>query len=203
MAGVTRKSFRLWAWQVVSIIAAKKRHVIRWENRFRADRGKTCKVAVDGVDFPILEPAPFDSQWFSHKFRGPGIRYEVAVCIQTGDIVWVNGPFKCGKYPDVKIFKEGLMHHLGVNELVEADRGYRGRDVKARTPDDFVSRTDRRAKGRARARHETVNRRLKQWGCMGQKWRHFRHKHKLAFCAVVVITQIVFESGERPFQCRY
>lgn len=28
MAGVTRKSFRLWAWQVVSIIAAKKRHVV-------------------------------------------------------------------------------------------------------------------------------------------------------------------------------
>jgi DDE superfamily endonuclease len=158
---------------------------------------------VDGVDFPIFEPQKFDRQWYSHKFKGPGIRYEVAVCIQTGDIVWVNGPYKCGKYPDVKIFKEGLMHHLAVGELVEADRGYRGRDVKARTPDDFVSQSDKRAKERARARHETVNRRLKQWRCMGQKWRHCRSKHKLAFGAVAVITQMAFESGERPFQCRY
>ncbi|KAI2499167.1 hypothetical protein MHU86_15319 [Fragilaria crotonensis] len=106
---------------VLSTIAA-----IRWENRFRSDRGKTCKVTVDGVDFPIEEPTPFDSQWFSHKFRGPGLRYEMAICIQTGDIVWVNGPYKCGKWPDVKIFKSRLMHLLGDDEMVEADRGYRG-----------------------------------------------------------------------------
>ena len=92
---------------------------------------------------------------------------------------------------------------LGVDELVEADRGYRGQGVKARTPDDFVSQTDRRAKRRARARHETVNHRLKQWGCMGQRWRHLRYKHKLAFGAVAVCTQIAFEYGERPFHCRY
>ncbi|KAI2493259.1 hypothetical protein MHU86_21296 [Fragilaria crotonensis] len=165
--------------------------------------GKTCKVTVDGVDFPIEEPTPFDSQWFSHKFRGPGLRYEMAICIQTGDIVWVNGPYKCGKWPDVKIFKSRLMHLLGDDEMVEADRGYRGHNVKARTPDDCVSRVDRLAKTRARARHETVNRRLKQWGSMQHRWRHVRHKHKIAFAAVAVCTQLAFETGERPFQCRY
>ena len=83
---------------------------IRLENRFRNDSGKTCKMTVDGVDCPIQEPIPFDPQWFSHKFRGPGLKYEIAVCIQTGDIVWANGPFKCGKWPDVKILRHGSCH---------------------------------------------------------------------------------------------
>jgi hypothetical protein len=176
---------------------------IRLENRFRNDRGKTCKMTVDGVDFPIEEPIPFDSDWCSHKFKKAGLRYEMAVCIQTGDIVWVKGPFKCGKWPDVKIFKTFLMQRLADDEMVEADKGYRGRNIKARTPDDCVSQVDRAAKVRALMRHETVNRRLKQWGCMQQRWRHAREKHKIAFCAVVVCTQTAFDLGERPFQCRY
>jgi hypothetical protein len=83
-------------------------------------------MTVDGVDFPIEEPFPFDSGWCSHKFKAAGLRYEMAVCIQTGDIVWVNGPFKCGKWSDIKIFKTFLMQRLADGELVEADKGYRG-----------------------------------------------------------------------------
>lgn len=118
---------------------------ICWENRFRGDRGKTCKVTVDGSDFRICEPHPFSNKWYSHKYKGPGLRYEIAVNIQTGDIVWTNGPFPCGRYPDVKIFKQGLMLRLDPDELVEADKGYRNH--KVRMPDDFVSRSDKRAKG--------------------------------------------------------
>ena len=160
-------------------------------------------MTVDGVDFPIEEPIPFDRQWYSHKFHGAGLRYEMAVCIQTGDIVWVNGPFKCGKWPDVKIYKRWLMTRLGDDEMVEADNGYRGQNIKVRLPDHFVSHADGRAKIRAAYRHETINRRLKQWGCMKQRWRHAREKHKIAFGAVVVCTQTAFNCGERPFQCRY
>ena len=29
---------------------------------------------------------------FSNKFNGPALHYEVKVCIQSGDIVWFNGP---------------------------------------------------------------------------------------------------------------
>ena len=39
-------------------------------------------MSVDGTDFLINEPKPFDNCWFSHKFRGPGLRYEVEVSIE-------------------------------------------------------------------------------------------------------------------------
>jgi hypothetical protein len=48
------------------------------------------------------------------------------VCIQTGDIVWVNGPFKEGKWNDIKLYRRILKEQLLPGEMVEADRGYRG-----------------------------------------------------------------------------
>jgi hypothetical protein len=58
-------------------------------------------MTVDGTDFKIQEPSPFSRTWYSHKFKGPGFRYKVAVGIQTGDIVWTHGPFACGMFPDI------------------------------------------------------------------------------------------------------
>jgi hypothetical protein len=164
---------------------------------------KTCFVTVDGTDCPIYEPTPFSRAWFSHKLNGPGLRYEVAVCIQTGDIVWINGGFPCGRWPDIKIFRLSLKHRLVPGEMVETDKGYKGEPTCARTPEDYVSYIDKKAKSRARSRHETVNKRLKQWGCLNQTFRHDRRDHKLCFAAVAVCTQLSFERGERPFHCYY
>ena len=87
--------------------------------------------------------------------------------------------------------------------MVEADKGYRGEPTKVRTPNDYVSLTDKKAMSRARSRHETVNKRLKQFGCLKQRFRHERDKHQLCFAAVAVCTQLSFERGESPFQCAY
>ena len=130
---------------------------------------------------------PFDPKWCSHKFKGAGLRYELAVCIQTGDIVWLNGPYPCGQFNDIKIFKENLQKKLEKNEKVEADGIYRGVNG-TRSKGDFVSRSDQRAKSKARGRHETVNGRIKNWACLRDVWRHPLDKHKYAFAAVVVIT---------------
>lgn len=160
-------------------------------------------MTVDGTDFRIEEPTPFDRKWFSHKFKGAGVRYEVAVCIQTGDIVWTRGPFPCGSWNDLKIFRSKMKNMQGTGEMVEADAGYAGEPGKVRVPGDYVSRVDRRAKKIARARHETVNRRLKQFGCLKQQYRHELRIHKFCFAAVVVCTQLSIEFGELPFQCNY
>ena len=40
------------------------------------DLGDTLVTgSLDGTDFEIFEPEPFVS--FSHKFKGPGLRYEI------------------------------------------------------------------------------------------------------------------------------
>ena len=63
--------------------------------------------------------------------------------IQTGYIVWVNGPFECGSYPDIKIFWKNLKSHLDPNEFVEADAGYHGEPTCTRTPTNIVSLADK------------------------------------------------------------
>lgn len=176
---------------------------INWQNRFMEDRGKTCKVTVDGTDFRIQQQHPFSKKWYSYKFRGPAVRYEVAVCIQTGEIVWINGPYPPGRWNDVTIFKHKLIHLLSPGEKVEADDGYRGYPNKIRTPGMFFSQSDLRSKSRARGRHETVNKRFKQWGCLKQVFRHGVNDHYLVFASVAVCTQLCIENGEPLFAVRY
>jgi hypothetical protein len=49
--------------------------------------------SVDGTDFEIFEPEPDDTKWFSHKFKGPGLRYEIVLSLEGCDILHANGPF--------------------------------------------------------------------------------------------------------------
>jgi hypothetical protein len=45
-------------------------------------------------------------------------------------------------------------------------------------------------------RHETVNRRLKQFYCINLRFRHSLHLHPRFFHAVVNLTQLMIEIGE-------
>ena len=159
---------------------------------------------VDGADFKIQNQNPFSKSWYSHKFNGPALRYELASCIQTGDIVWMNGPFKPGTWNDIAIFCVGLKNKLeDANEKAEADLGYRGEPNTVRHPYVFISKSDIKAKKMSRGRHETINRRMKQFNCLSQTFRHNVNNHQDVFQAVAVITQISFDCGEKPWQCTY
>ena len=57
------------------------------------------------TDCMIQKPIPFNAKWYSHKFNGAGLRYEVEVSIEGGNIIWVHGPFPFGKYSDLRIFR--------------------------------------------------------------------------------------------------
>lgn len=149
-------------------------------------------MTVDGTDFRINNPKVFDKKWYSHKFNHAALRYEVAVSIQKGDIVWIHGPFPAGAWPDIKIFRHCLLSHLSENERVVADQGYIGEAPKSVKCPGSAHCTDKIAsmQSNARSRHETMNKRLKQWGCLFQQFRHGRNKHGDIFRAVVVITQL-------------
>ena len=99
---------------------------IKWEDRFIGDVGGTCLVTVDGTDFHIYEPKPWSKKWYSHKFDGAGLQYEMAMNIQMGCIVRICGPFPSGSFNDLTIFHGGLMHMRCPGEMVKADHGYHG-----------------------------------------------------------------------------
>lgn len=152
-------------------------------------------MSVDCTDCSILEPYPFDRKWFSHKFKSAALRYEIGVVIETGDISWVNGPFPAGENPDISIFRKDLKLHLMNKETVVADKGYRG-DVACVT-DSYIN-SDRLLINRVRARHETINKRLKTFNILKHRFRHDKKKHSICFHAVANITQIIFENNP-PF----
>eukprot|EP00536_Pseudo-nitzschia_multiseries_P001354 jgi/Psemu1/3171/gm1.3171_g len=142
---------------------------------------------------------------YSNKFNGPGVKYEVGVCLKTGWIVWINRPF-VGSKNDGTIFKEGLSNLLHDNKAVEVYRGYRG-DDKMKPPDMGFTRKERKMKSNAWALHETVNGRLKIFNVLTLHFRHMKpdtqgmmQKHKICFKAVAVITQLKFASGETTFK---
>ena len=83
--------------------------------------------------------------------------------------------------------------------MVVADRGYKG-DKCVRMPDSNISQTDTRAMNKARARHETVNNRIKNFNVLK---RPFLHMHRLCLEAAVVCTQLSFNRGEKPYKVTY
>ena len=172
---------------------------IRWENQFKGDRGNRCLVTVDGTDFRIGDPVPFSPVWWSKKFNGAALRYELVVCIETGDIVGFMGPVAPKYNQDITNFRWKTRRMLGPGEMVVADKGYRG-DIKCCTPLNAKNPHHLKAMSHARARHETVNRRLKQFKVLQIGFRHHRTKHHLAFRAVASMTQLMFNHGYKPFQ---
>ena len=158
------------------------------------DNGSRCKVVVDGTDFRIQEKHPFNSKWYTKKFNGPGLRYEVCTCIQTGWIVWVNGPFPCGSWSDLKIAMTDLVNMFEGDERAVADKGYRGHSVYFDTPWKYLDNVHQKVrKAQARARHECVNRRFKKWRALHCIFRHDIRKHGLVFTAVANIEQLKIE----------
>jgi hypothetical protein len=55
----------------------------------------------------------------------------------------------------------------------------------------------------ARARHETINRRLKNYDILKQQYRHSVELHCAVLHAVAVVVQMGFELGEDLWQVEY
>lgn len=167
-------------------------------------------MSVDGTDCRVegkynADGSP-DTRYYSHKFKGPGFRYEVALCIRTSDICWVAGPYLPGLDNDLMIFRKphGLRSQLDEGERVEADDGYIGDDPRyCKCPGSYGARSDQqKMRGRLRMRHETVNERIKNFRCLEMRFRHSMPKHAACFRACAILTQLAMENGEELFDMR-
>jgi DDE superfamily endonuclease len=161
------------------------------------DVGNRCKLSVDGTDCPIQEPQPFHPKYYSHKFAGPGLKYELGICIITGWACWFNGPFPCGN-PDINIARVGLVQQLEPNEMVLADGGYRDGGVHFDTPTGHHN-ISQRMRSLCRARHETINGRMKSFRVLSTKFRHSLKKHRDCFHACLILTQVHIEKYDSNF----
>jgi len=205
-AGGTRgavdpKTFRKYVWPFVSAISDLEQIVIDFESRKNSGSLNDCLLSVDCTDIRIPNHGP---RFASHKFAGKsGLRYELAIDIKTGNLVWINGPFPCGAFPDLLIFRQLLLYFLDEGERAEADDGYRG-EAKIKCPSTITNSAESRAmQQRVRSRQETVNKRIKQWEILNVLYRHDLFTHGDVFRAIAVITQLSIQNGEPLFQVEY
>ena len=135
----------------------------------------------------IKEPRPFQPGFYCKKHNGPGVKYEVAVCIETGWIVWFYGPFKSGKN-DLLVAREGVDLILDHGERYIADKAYLSQCSVI--PYDALNDADRHYMRVVRGRHETINRLFKMFAVLGNPFRRDPYKHGLYAHTIANIIQI-------------
>ena len=122
----------------------------------------------------------------------------------TKSIISFYRPFPAG-YSDKKVFDRpgGLASKIKNHQKVIADEGYRG-SKKASTRNVFDSSSIKEFKGRAKARQETINARLKAFGVLNQNFRtpgKLRFpRHKACMEACLVIVQYELENNSPLFE---
>ena len=166
---------------------------IHFEDRFQdASFADYAFFSLDGTDCRINENHPYSSRYFSFKFNGPGLKYEIGVSIRNGVIVWVNGGVPCGMN-DLTLARSKLVRKLLPEEKIIADRGYR--DDRYFIHPFLEDHEYAEMAKKIRARHENVNARIKIFKSVGGIFRHDLHKHVKCFFAVCNIVQITLKNG--------
>jgi DDE superfamily endonuclease len=161
-------------------------------------------VTVDGTHCPVYEPSHpdlvLDRSYFSHKFGSSGVNYEVALSIFESQVVWVSGPHPAS-IPDITVFRQenGLGSLIQPGKFAIADQGYLG-DERIRTRNRRDTADVRLFKERAKSRQETFNARLKNFDCLGTRFKHQLNFHRFVFTAVCVLCQYQLENGSPLFE---
>jgi hypothetical protein len=165
------------------------------QNLHPEHRELTYMATVDGIHALVNESNEFDSTLSSHNFGGQAaLGYEVALSIwepNIGHIIMVPLSGQ-GRRSHVKSKLEGM---VPPGKLFTADKKYC--DLPTKSLFEIGKTLPRlKFKRRAPARHEALNSRIKQFGCMENCWRHDRAKHVVLFEFCVMVIQYKLDCGE-------
>ena len=111
------------------------------------------------------------------------------------DICWVYGGYPAG-CNDITLARRGILRVLPRGEKIISDKGYKSMPHRIIVPtEDRKSNLSYQHK-LIMARHEGVNKRVKDWRCMSSIWRQGRKAHVPTFYVIISLTQINMENGE-------
>lgn len=165
-------------------------------------------ASIDGVHCDIEEPRKCPSKkWYSHKSNGPGLTYQIILSLHENKLLSVIGPYPAGE-TDLHVFRkrDGIINQIPPGKRLIGDRGYVGEDEKISTPNEHDALEVFRYKNRARSRHETFNKRLKEFNVLSCRFRHLHYyaaqrsydldKHKKVFESICILVQ--YDLKHRP-----
>lgn len=198
----------------------------------RIQQLKPLKISFDGLD-PNCEFLPVDtvhirsqefrcepsSKWFSHKFNGPGVSFEVVNDPIEGKFRWTNGP-KPASTHDMTFLrggKKGKKKHWDKSSLyfvirslknikLVGDSAYDGQADVVTTTKDAHNPETKKLFARMKSMQETCFKRLKDFKVLRESFRHGKgtddklEKIKISFEATAVLLQYDFENGHSLFE---
>jgi hypothetical protein len=100
-------------------------------------------MTVDGTDFCIPQKGIVKKKnaFVSHKYAGKSdLRYKLGLDILAGNLVWIQGPYRAGKYTNIKIFNMFLNHFLELGKWDKANKSYQGHVDKIKCPETTQTR---------------------------------------------------------------
>jgi hypothetical protein len=119
-----------------------------------------------------------------------------------GWIVWANGPFPAG-HSDLKIARSRIIHLLAPGEKIVTAGRYRDGFNCFESPTGECTLCEK-MKSNTRARHETVNSRIRRWRALTDIFRHYvSTRHAQVLYTILNITQLQILFEEPLFQVEY
>ena len=145
---------------------------------------------------PVLR-VKYMKEDYSHKIKSAASRVQVVVGVTSGRIHGVTRAEPAGANPDISQFRRLVLPQLIDGERVVTDAGYTSQQLPTITP--AVSKTffasDKRYFQEISARHEAVNRRLKSWRVLGDRFRTTFGRHTLCVKAVAQLVSLDMING--------
>ena len=183
------------SWRFTFRIAALREMKVVWPVW-----NETLVASVDGTQCQTNEPRDPNMRKnprnYSHKFHLPGRNHEIAIDLWQSRCVHCKVSDRAS-VPDLTAFRQELRGKMAPGKRLIADKGYisfrnNEHDIIA-FPNPLDTPAVKDFKDRARARHETFNKRLKDFKCLKHSFTQGVDKQQACFFAAVVLTQYAIE----------
>ena len=157
-------------------------------------------LSVDGTHERTNEPRDDEMRRnpknYSFKHNFAGLNYQVAVHLFKDQIAYAHTGDP-GSVHDLTAMRNEFIGLLPEGARVVADSGFTGKSEEEKrifaVANPFDTERSRQFKKRAKPRQESVNKRLKDYGCLDHRWTDGIARHHIAFGACLVLVQYAIE----------
>ncbi|CAB9522013.1 unknown protein [Seminavis robusta] len=198
---------RALAWDFVGRIASLKVHRIRCPTTWPVRLG----ASADGTQLRTNEPRDEEMRRnpknYAYKYNFAGLNYLIVLSLWTNHIWFASGGDP-GSTHDMTITRQEFVDMVPDGCRVIADDAFTGKTEREKSIFAVSNNLDAPAvkefKGRAKARQETINKRLKDYESMSKPFIYGIEKAKLCFAAVITLIQYSIEDTSKfgePLYC--
>ena len=157
-------------------------------------------ASADGTHARINEPRDPEvrrnPKKFSFKHNFAGLTWLIVLSLWTNDIWYATAGDPASTH-DMTMVREEFLEMIPEGCRVVSDSAFSGKTDEEKAKFSVVNALDsdevKEMKARAKARHETINTKMKFYKCLAERGRHLIEKHKRHFGCCLVLCQYAIE----------